>query len=71
MDRRSEQYWDKHKEFYPHRTEVLHMSKEDLDPRTFSRMTNEDFLRVPFNGKAYWGFKTAKTLKLFETQGRL
>lgn len=67
--RRSKQYWDDRKQYYPFQTTVPHMSRRDLDPKKFSRMTNEDFLRVPFNGQAYWGFKTQKCLDLFNSQG--
>lgn len=71
MFRDSQEYWDKHKEYYPFRTNVRYMSKEDIDPKKFCRMANEDFLRVPFEGRTYWGFKTEKCLKLFQSQGRL
>lgn len=64
---KSEVYWDTHKHKYPFRTQVPHMSDQDLDPRLVPRLIGwrYKFLRVPFNGMAHWGFRDETALDIF------
>lgn len=63
----SEQYWNKRRSYYPFQVVVDHMSDQDVNPARFATMTRKDFLRVPFDGKAHWGFKDAESLRFFKS----
>ena len=62
----SEHYWEKNQHNYPFQTSVDHFSEHDLDPRVVQQNVSFHFLRVPFSGKAYWGFMTEENLNQFK-----
>lgn len=62
----SRRYWELKKIDYPFRLEVDHMSAQDLDPKYYSRLSRGHFLRVPFDGKAHWGFRTHEEMVHFQ-----
>lgn len=64
-------YWLENSREYPFQVEVAHMSPQDIDPRRYANMTKDYFLRVPFNGKAHWGFKTQQALDNFKRAARV
>jgi hypothetical protein len=61
----SEHFWEKNKHRYPHQCEVVHFSPQDPDPRTVQQEVTFHFLRVPFDGKAHWGFLEERHLNQF------
>lgn len=61
MSMAARRFWEKREKFYPYKVNVDHMSKADVDPSKFRYMTKGEFLRVPFDGVAHWGFKDAVT----------
>jgi hypothetical protein len=65
-DAASRRYWADREHMYPHQIEVEHMSGFDLNPRLFAREVSMDFLRVPFDGIAHWGFRYEQTLEKFK-----
>lgn len=65
---RSKLYWDKHKHLYPFQVQVPHKSEQDLDPREVNRILGNQFLRVPVDGIAHWGFETARARDWFQIQ---
>jgi hypothetical protein len=66
---KSIRYWNDHQHKYPFQIDVPHKSDQDIDPRIFGQLTGEDFIRVPFDGVAHWGFKSPRTLELFQAYG--
>lgn len=62
---RSRRYWEDKQHMYPYQIEVEQFTAADLDPRTFARDISMDFLRVPFDGIAHWGFRYPQTLEKF------
>jgi len=62
---RSKEYWEKRQHRYPYQVKVPHMSPQDMDPREFARVTGRQFLRVPFDGIAHWGFTSEMSLDKF------
>lgn len=63
---KSREYWEAKQRLYPHQVEVEQWSAQDIDPRTFARDVSRDFLRVPFDGIAHWGFRYPQTLEKFK-----
>ena len=62
----SEHFWDKNHHKYPFQVTVGHMSPEDIDPRLVQRKVAFHFLRVPFDGRAHWGFEQQSDLDAFK-----
>lgn len=69
MNLKSKQYWVDREKYYPFKDEVPHRSEQDIDPRDFNAISHGDFLRVPFDGVAHWGFKKIEDLNLFKKMG--
>lgn len=59
-------YWSVHNQEYPFQIEVPHMSAYDVDPRKVQKEVTFNFLRVPFDGMAHWGFKSQENLDAFK-----
>lgn len=59
-------YWKIHNAKYPFQVTVPHMSAQDPKPSEVQKRINFNFLRVPFNGKAHWGFLSEADLAKFK-----
>lgn len=64
-------YWEKHNHKYRFQISVDHMSEQDIDPRRVQKEVSFHFLRVPFGGKAYWGFLTEADLNDFKVLAKI
>lgn len=67
----SRRHWEARQHTFPYQIKVPHMSAADLNPRLFSRQVSMDFLRVPFDGIAHWGFRYEQTLEKFKKMAGL
>lgn len=70
-DKASRDHWESREKAFPYQIEVVHMSAQDLNPRLFANEVSRDFLRVPFNGMAHWGFRYEQTLEKFKAMAGL
>ena len=70
-DKASRAHWEARQHSFPFQIEVVHMSASDLNPAIFAREISRDFLRVPFDGIAHWGFRYPQTLEKFKSMAGL
>lgn len=63
---RAQHYWKIHNAKYPFQITVPHMSSQDPKPDEVQKAIAFNFLRVPFNGEAHWGFLSQADLNKFK-----
>lgn len=61
-----EHYWKIHNAKFPFQVTVPHMSAQDPKPDEVQKAVAFNFLRVPFDGKAHWGFLSQSDLNKFK-----
>lgn len=59
-------YWECHQGDFPFQVEVPHMSSYDPDPKQVQQKIAFNFLRVPFDSIAHWGFEEEEHLEAFK-----